>query len=128
MTKSTVITLGLETTIVNQNSPGYGDNSDALWQASANLTPITVPLVYSTGEYPAYGSANNQISPYVLLNQTGYRTYFGNTNTSDPLLPNHYNFALALQLFLSNSMNHHVFFHQHNIVLAALSERPTIFH
>ena len=80
MTKSTVITLGLETTIVNQNSPGYGDNSDALWQASANLTPITVPLVYSTGEYPAYGSANNQISPYVLLNQTGYRTYFGNTN------------------------------------------------
>lgn len=80
MTKSTILNLGLETTIVTQNYPGYGNSTDALWQAASNLTPITVPLRYSSGEYPAYGSDNNQISPYVLLNLTGYRnTYRSNT-------------------------------------------------
>ncbi len=79
MTKSTILNLGLETVLVNQNSPGYGDNSDALWQAQANLTPVTVPLVYSTGQLPTYGTNNTDMSPYVLLNHTGYRNYFGNT-------------------------------------------------
>lgn len=80
MTKTTNLILGLETVIVNQNYPGYGDNSDALWQAQANLTPVTVPLVYSTGELPAYGRNNDQQSPYVLLNHTGYRKFYRNTN------------------------------------------------
>lgn len=80
MTKSTILTLGLETVLVNQNFPGYGDNSDVMWQAAANLTPVRVPLVYSTGEYPAYGTNNSEISPYVLLNHTGYRTFYCNTS------------------------------------------------
>lgn len=80
MTKSTILNLNLETILVNQNSPGYGDNSDALWEAQANLTPVTVPILYSTGQFPTYGTNNSQMSPYVLLNHTGYRNYFGNTS------------------------------------------------
>ena len=40
------------------------------------LTPITVPIRYSTGELPAYSSADGGggISPYVLLNYTGKQT------------------------------------------------------
>ena len=78
LTRTSTLTLGLETTIQDRNYPGYGDSSDALWQACSTLTPITVPLVYSSGEYPAYGADNNKISPYVLLNMTGYRQYYGN--------------------------------------------------
>lgn len=80
MTRTTNLILGLESVIINQNFPGYGDNSDALWQAQANMTPVIVPLVYSTGDLPAYGRENNQISPYVLLNHTGYRKHYRNTN------------------------------------------------
>lgn len=80
MTKSTILNLNLETILVNQNSPGYGDNSDALWEAQANLTPVTVPILYSTGQFPTYGTNNSQMSPYILLNHTGYRNYFGNTS------------------------------------------------
>lgn len=80
MTKSTILNLNLETILVNQNSPGYGDNSDALWEAQANLTPVTVPILYSTGQFPTYGTNNSEMSPYILLNHTGYRNYFGNTS------------------------------------------------
>jgi len=78
LTRTSTLTLGIETSIQDRNYPGYGDSSDALWQACSTLTPITVPLVYSSGVYPAYGSDNNKISPYVLLNMTGSRQYYGN--------------------------------------------------
>jgi len=51
--------------LVTQNYPGFGDSSQALWDAQANMTPVTVPIMFSTGEVPAYGSNNDQISPYV---------------------------------------------------------------
>ncbi len=80
LTKTSVLTLGLESVITAQNFPGFGNDSRALWEAQANLTPVTVPILYTSGESPAYGDALNQISPYVLLNQTGYRSSFHNTN------------------------------------------------
>lgn len=80
MTSSTNLVLGIETVIVNQNYPGYANNSDDLWKAQANMTPVTVPLVYSTGDLPAYGRNNDQQSPYVLLNHTGYQKFYRNTN------------------------------------------------
>ena len=42
------------------------------------MTPIAVPLRYSNGQLPTYGSNNNEISPYVLLNYTGYQAYWEN--------------------------------------------------
>ncbi|MFA6315756.1 MAG: TonB-dependent receptor, partial [Candidatus Paceibacterota bacterium] len=78
LTQTTIMSLGLETVLVTQNYPGFGDNSQALWDAQSNMTPVTVPIMFSTGQVPAYGSNNDQISPYVLLNYTGYRKYYRN--------------------------------------------------
>lgn len=78
LTSSTIMSLGLETVLVNQNYPGFGDSSQSLWDAQANMTPVTVPVMFTTGQVPAYGSNNDQISPYVLLNYTGYRKYYRN--------------------------------------------------
>lgn len=78
LTSSTIMSLGLETVLVNQNYPGFGDSSQSLWDAQANMTPVTVPVMFSTGQVPAYGTNNDQISPYVLLNYTGYRKYYRN--------------------------------------------------
>ena len=80
LTDKTILSLGLETVMVTQNYPGFGNDSQALWDAQANMTPVTVPIMFSTGQIPAYGSNNDQISPYVLLNHTGYRKYFRNSN------------------------------------------------
>lgn len=79
LTKTSILTLGLEDIMVTQNYPGYGNDSQSLWDAQANLTPVTVPLVYTSGQLPAYGPNNDQISPYVLLNYSGFRKYYNNT-------------------------------------------------
>lgn len=79
LTKTTELSLSLDGTIVRQNSPGHGTNNDDIWRAQANLTPITVPVRYSNGMLPSYGSAGNQMSPYVLLNHTGFKTYNRNS-------------------------------------------------
>jgi TonB-linked SusC/RagA family outer membrane protein len=80
LTSSSVLTLGLENILVGQNYPGYGNDSEALWGAQANMTPVTVPAIFTTGQLPAYGSNNDQISPYVLLNYTGFQKYYRNTS------------------------------------------------
>jgi len=80
LTPTSILTLGLEDVLVNQNYPGYGNSSQSLWDAQANLTPVTVPIVYSTGQLPAYGTFNDQINPYVLLNYSGFKKYYQNNN------------------------------------------------
>lgn len=79
LSKTSILTLGLEDVMVTQNFPGYGNNSQALWDAQANLTPVTVPITYTSGQLPAYGPNNDQISPYVLLNYSGFKKYYNNT-------------------------------------------------
>ncbi len=78
ITPTSVLSLNLNDVISSQNIPGY-DNNNALWEAQANLTPVTVPVRYSNGQLPAYGSSANQISPYVLLNYSGYKNNASNT-------------------------------------------------
>lgn len=73
LTKSTILGLSMDGAIVDQQSPGFGDNNDALWAAQAYLTPLTVPLRYSNGMLPAYGKNGYEISPYVQLNYTGFK-------------------------------------------------------
>ena len=81
LTKSTNLELGLESLIVNNAFPGYGDNNQALWDAQANMTPVTVPVVYSDGTLPAYGADATQQNPYILLNYTGYKKKSEMTNS-----------------------------------------------
>lgn len=81
ITPTTTLSLNEETYIVTQNYPGYGgNNSDVLWQAQANLTPVTVPMLYTGGQAPGYGSEKNTISPYVLMNLMGYQKFYSNNN------------------------------------------------
>lgn len=75
ITRSTLLSVNMETVFVKQNAPGYGDNNDALWAAQANLPPNLVPVRFSNDELPAYGKNADQISPYVQLNYTGYRAF-----------------------------------------------------
>ena len=80
LTKSTILTLGLEDIMVDQNSPGSGSGtSKDLWASQANITPVTTPIVFTTGELPAYGPNNDQINPYVLLNYSGFKKLYRNT-------------------------------------------------
>lgn len=80
VTPTTTLSLNEETVIVTQNYPGFGNESKLLWQAQSSLTPVTVPLMYTTGQAPGYGTEKSNISPYVLLNMTGYRQLYANNN------------------------------------------------
>ena len=69
VTKTTTVYFGSDGFISEKAEPGNAD-TDALWATQRNLTPLTIPRVYSTGQLPAYG-ADNAYSPYVMLNYTG---------------------------------------------------------
>lgn len=72
LTKSTKLYFGLDGYINNYTSPG-GQNTNTVWAAARMLTPVMFPTVYSDGTMPAYGVGSmNLISPYVMLNHTGY--------------------------------------------------------
>lgn len=69
LTKTTSVYFGSDGFISEKSEPGNAD-TDGLWATQRNLTPLTIPKVYSSGQLPAYG-AENAYSPYVMLNYTG---------------------------------------------------------
>jgi TonB-linked SusC/RagA family outer membrane protein len=69
LTKTTQLYFGADAYLAVKDEPGMA-NTDYIWAAQSMLTPITVPLVYSDGHFPAYGP-NDAYSPYVMLNHTG---------------------------------------------------------
>jgi len=79
ITSTTKVTLLLSDKLVDQNRPGLNNGSTTtIWNAVANITPMTVPVMYSNGLFPSYGSGNNT-SPTILINETGYATTHENT-------------------------------------------------
>lgn len=83
ITRTTTLSLNIETVFVSQNAPGFGDDNKALWQAQANLPASMVPVRYSNGMLPSFGVNGDQMSPYVQLNYTGYKNierYSAKTN------------------------------------------------
>lgn len=84
VTKTTSLSLLLSAILVDMNRPGIGTTSQ-IWNAQANLTPMTVPIRYSNGQLPAYGKGD-QSSPVVLLNETGFVTERENTIESKLVL------------------------------------------
>jgi hypothetical protein len=72
LTSTTNLYFGTDSYLTQRREPGLA-NTDYIWQAQAQLTPLLMPTVYSTGELPAYGS-NSGISPYVIINHTGNAT------------------------------------------------------
>lgn len=77
VTKTTTIGVSLATNVIQMNRPGVGSTSQ-IWSAQANLNPLMVPVKYSNGLLPAYGSGEGQASPAVLLNETGFVTDYNN--------------------------------------------------
>ena len=82
VTSSTKVSLLLAAKLVDQNRPGMGDTGQ-IWNAVSTITPMTVPVRYSNGMFPSYGSGYST-SPTVLLNETGYRS--DRTNAIETLL------------------------------------------
>lgn len=72
LTQTTEISLNIDAAIKKRNAPGEGSNNDALWAAQANLPPTIVPVKYSNGQLPSYGTNADEMSPYVRLNYTGF--------------------------------------------------------
>lgn len=75
LTKTTKVYIGVTGYMSVNNRPSMGESTgssltDWLWSSQAKTTPISYPLRYSNGYYPAVG-AKDEISPYVLLNYTG---------------------------------------------------------
>lgn len=77
LTKTTKVYFGVDGYQARTSQPGVS-NTDNLWAAQSQLTPLLVPIRYSTGQLPSYGADTN-ISPYVMLNYMGYKA---NENTS----------------------------------------------
>jgi len=75
VTKTTLLKMGVSGYLVNQTKPRY--SSDDIWGSLSNLTPLTVPRMYSNGLIPTYGS-DDQMNPEVQLNNTGYSTVWKN--------------------------------------------------
>ena len=69
LTSTTNLYFGTDAYLTHRREPGLA-NTDYIWLAQAQLTPLLMPTVYSTGELPAYGP-NGGISPYVIINHTG---------------------------------------------------------
>lgn len=92
VTNSTKVSLLLAAKLVDQNRPGMGDTSQ-IWNAVSNITPMTVPVMYSNGMFPSYGSGYST-SPTVLLNETGYRS--DRTNAIETLLTLEQDFSSLL--------------------------------
>jgi len=72
LTTTTQLYFGTESYLTIRKQPGLA-NTDYVWEAQSQLTPLLMPTRYSTGELPAYGGDGNS-SPYVLLNYTGNRS------------------------------------------------------
>ena len=81
LTKTTNLYFGMEGWFTINKEPGNSDKNatDAVWNAQALLTPLTIPTKYSTGQLPSYG-ALNAYSPYVMINHTGKKQTENSSN------------------------------------------------
>ena len=72
ITKSTLLKVGVSGSLKKVNEPGLGGD---IWHSI--MGQISIPLVYSNGYIPAYGTGN-QTNPWVLATQTGYNEVWEN--------------------------------------------------
>ena len=122
VTKSTKVSLLLSAKLVDQNRPAINKNIDdddvtkTIWNSVTNITPLTVPIMYSNGLYPSYGSGSHT-SPTILLNETGFRTIRENTieavlNLSQDLNMLLDGLKISGSLSFDNYNNHHQLRHK----------------
>ena len=75
ITRKTLLKVGVSGSLKKYNESGF--SSDA-WQSLMYQSPINIPVMYSNGYVPAYGTGI-QANPWVLATQTGYKEFWENT-------------------------------------------------
>jgi len=75
ITQTTLLKIGVGGYLTNETKPRM--SSSDIWSSLSNLTPLTVPRMYSNGLIPTYGDGNT-MNPEVQLSQTGYLTKWEN--------------------------------------------------
>ncbi len=78
ITKTTTAYFGVNGYISNTQAPSMGSSyspgqqstTDWLWESQATTTPVSYPKTYPGGYFSSYG-ANNEMTPYVMLNYSG---------------------------------------------------------
>jgi TonB-linked SusC/RagA family outer membrane protein len=78
LTKSTVMYFGSDVFVDITRRPGEID-TEYIWEAQQQLTPLLVPKMYSNGQLASIG-LGGQMSPYILINRTG-KSSIQNTST-----------------------------------------------
>lgn len=75
ITKTTLLKVGVSGSLRKWNEPGL---SNDIWKSLMYQNPISIPVMYSNGYVPAYGTGE-QTNPWVLATQTGYKEHWENT-------------------------------------------------
>lgn len=75
ITKITLLKVGVSGSLRKWNEPGL---SGDIWKSLMYQNPISIPVMYSNGYVPAYGTGE-QTNPWVLATQTGYKEHWENT-------------------------------------------------
>jgi TonB-linked SusC/RagA family outer membrane protein len=120
ITKHTRVSLLMSAKLVDMNRPGIG-NTSQIWNACANLTPLTVPTMYSNGLAPSYGKGD-LTSPTVLLNETGFLTE--RENSIESLLKIEQNLSMILNgLKITGSLS----FDNYNYHLMSRTKMPDLY-
>ena len=75
ITKTTLLKVGVSGSLDKKNEPGMSSN---IWVSAMNYNPVSVPIMYSNGYTPAFGSDDEQINPWTIATQTGYQETWNN--------------------------------------------------
>ena len=89
ITKSTLLKVGVAGSLDKKNEPGMAGN---IWASAMRNNPISVPVMYSNGYVPAYGSENDQLNPWVAATQTGYQETWNNKLQANATLEQNFSF------------------------------------
>ena len=90
ITRSTLLKVGVAGSLDKQNEPGASVGE--IWAAAMGYNPISVPVMYSNGLVPAFGSGNDQINPWVAATQTGYQEKWNNKIQTNITLEQNFDF------------------------------------
>ena len=72
LSRSTILYFGMDGFLSIHNQPGVA-STDYIWQAQSQINPLTLPVIYSNGQYPAVGAAE-MTSPSTMINHMGRRS------------------------------------------------------
>ena len=90
LTKSTLVKIGIAGMLKQLNDAGKG--SDAIWNSLAGQSPVSMPIRYSNGYFPATEISDIRDNPYVAATQTGYRQNWYNQMQTNVTLEQNFDF------------------------------------